>query len=47
VTMKNGVFLDVTPCGSFIKVRRIGELRKTLAVTSSWRKLRASVASYS
>jgi hypothetical protein len=47
VTMKNGVFWDVTPCGSyknrlseelgasFIRVTRIGELRTTLAVTSN------------
>jgi hypothetical protein len=43
--MKNGVFWDVTPCGSyknvseelsasFIRVTRIGELGTTLAVTS-------------
>jgi hypothetical protein len=42
--MKNGVFWDVTPCGScknlrfggtssFIRVTRIGELGTTLAVT--------------
>jgi hypothetical protein len=52
VTMKNGVFWDVTPCGScknrvseelsvsFISVTRIGELRTTLAVTSNRRTLR-------
>jgi hypothetical protein len=46
VTMKNGVFWDVTPCGfvrtdvseelsvSFIRVTRIRELGTTLAVTS-------------
>jgi hypothetical protein len=43
VTMKNGVFWDVTPCdscknrrfgsASFIRVTRIGELGTTLAVT--------------
>jgi hypothetical protein len=45
--MKNGVFWDVGPCGSFknlvseeriasiIRVERIGELRTTLAVTSN------------
>jgi hypothetical protein len=45
VTMKNGVFWDVTPCGSckyrrfggtsvsFIRVRRIGEIGTTLAVS--------------
>jgi hypothetical protein len=55
VTMKNGVFWDVTPCAfvrtdvseelsaSIIRVTRIGELR-TSAVPSSQR---ASVASYS
>jgi hypothetical protein len=47
VTMNNGVFWDVTPCGSartdvseelsasFIRVTRIGELGTTLAVTSN------------
>jgi hypothetical protein len=47
MTMKNGVFWDVTPCGScktdvseelsasLIRVARIGELGKTLAVTSN------------
>jgi hypothetical protein len=47
VTMKNGVFLDVMPCGSwknrrfeelsasFIRVTRICELGTTLAVTSN------------
>jgi hypothetical protein len=42
VTMKNGVFWDVTPCdvseepgASFIRVARIGELRTTQAVTSN------------
>jgi hypothetical protein len=47
VNMKNGVFWDVTPCGSvrtdvseelsasFIRVIRIGELGTTLAVTSN------------
>jgi hypothetical protein len=52
VTKKNGVFWDVTPCGScktdvseeliasFIRVTRIGELGTTLAVTSNRRKLR-------
>jgi hypothetical protein len=44
--LKNGVFWDITPCGScknrrseepsaFIRVTRIGELGTTLAVTSS------------
>jgi hypothetical protein len=45
--MKNGVFWDVTPCGSvktdvseelsasFIRVTRIGELETMLAVTSN------------
>jgi hypothetical protein len=36
VTTKNGVFWDVTPCGSIISVR-IGELWTTLTVTSNWR----------
>jgi hypothetical protein len=46
VTMKNGVFWDVTPCvseelsASFIRVTRIGELGTTLAVTSNRRTLR-------
>jgi hypothetical protein len=52
VTMKNGVFWDVTPCDScnnrrfgelsvsFIRVTRIGELGITLAVTSNRRTLR-------
>jgi hypothetical protein len=47
--MKNGVFWDVTPCGScktdvseelsasFIKVTRIGELGTTLALTTDAR----------
>jgi hypothetical protein len=51
VTMKNGVFWDVTPRGScknrvseelsasFIRVTRIGELGTTLAVTSNRHKL--------
>jgi hypothetical protein len=52
VTMKNGVFWDVTPCGScgseepsasFIRVTRIGELGTALGISSQ----RASVASYS
>jgi hypothetical protein len=55
--MKNGVFWDVTPCGSrrtdvseelstsFIMVTRIDEL-ETLAITSNRRTLRAWVASY-
>jgi hypothetical protein len=55
VTMKNGVFWDVTPCGSckngrfgvtwrlIIRVTRIGELGTTLPIFSQ----RASVASYS
>jgi hypothetical protein len=46
VTIKSGVFWDVTPCdlvrtdvseelsASFIRVKRIGELGTTLAVTS-------------
>jgi hypothetical protein len=52
VIVKNGVFSDVTPCGtcnnrrleelnaSFIRVTRIGELGTTLALTSNRRKLR-------
>jgi hypothetical protein len=55
VTMKNGVFWDVTPCAfvrtdvseepsaSFIRVTRIGELGTTLAATSNRRRQRASV----
>jgi hypothetical protein len=54
VTMKNCVFWDVTPCGSFknrrfeepsasfIKVTRIGELGTTLAATSNRRTQRAT-----
>jgi hypothetical protein len=50
--LKNGVFWDVTPCGSckndvsedpgasFIRVTRIGELGITQAATSDRRKLR-------
>jgi hypothetical protein len=53
--MKNGVFWDVTRCGSckndvseelsasFIGVTRIGELGTTLAVTSNRRTLRGMV----
>jgi hypothetical protein len=49
--MKNGVFWDVTPCGSLgtdvsqelsasiIRVTRIGELGTTLAVTSNQRSM--------
>jgi hypothetical protein len=52
VTMKDGVFLDVMPCGSFkndvseelsssfIRVTRIGELGTTLAVTSNRHSVR-------
>jgi hypothetical protein len=52
VTMKNGVFWDVTPCGScknrvsdehsasFIRVTRIGELGTTQAATSNRRSVR-------
>jgi hypothetical protein len=52
MTMKNGVFWDVTPVvivradvsdelsASFIRVTRIGELGTTLAVTSNRRTLR-------
>jgi hypothetical protein len=59
VTMKNGVFWDVTPCGSeelstsFIRVTRIGELGTTLALATDASceeipiLLGASVASYS
>jgi hypothetical protein len=55
VTMKNGVFWNVTPCGpcitdvseelrpSIIRVTRIGELGTTLVVTIN---RRTSVASY-
>jgi hypothetical protein len=54
VTMKNGVFWDVTPLALvridvseelsafFIRVTRIGELGTTLAVTSNRRTLRRS-----
>jgi hypothetical protein len=57
VSMKNGVFWNVTPCAlvrtdvseelsaSFIKVKRIGELGTTLAVTSNRRKLRRNFRS--
>jgi hypothetical protein len=57
VTMKNGVFWDVTLCGScknrrsdeltasFIRVTRIGELGPTLAVTRNISSQHASVAS--
>jgi hypothetical protein len=50
--MKNGVFWDVMPCGSFknpvseelstsfIRMTRIGDLGTTLAVTSNRRTLR-------
>jgi hypothetical protein len=42
--MKNGVFWDVTQCGSYknsiIRVTRITELGTTLAVTSNRRTLR-------
>jgi hypothetical protein len=53
ITLKNGVFWDVTPCAlvrtdvseepsaSFIRVSRIGELGTTLAATSNQRTLRA------
>jgi hypothetical protein len=48
VTMKNGVFWDVMPCGS-CKNRRFGELGTTLAATSNRRigisSQHASVAS--
>jgi hypothetical protein len=52
VTMKNGVYWDITPCGSsknrrfeepsasFIRVTRIGELGTTLAATSNRRTSR-------
>jgi hypothetical protein len=52
--MKNGVFWDVTPCGScknrrfgglsasFIRVTRIGELETTLAVTSNRKGIRST-----
>jgi hypothetical protein len=51
--VKNGVFRDITPCGScknrvseernasFIRVTRVGELGTKLAVTSNRRTLRA------
>jgi hypothetical protein len=54
--MKNGVFWDVTQCGFvrtdvteelsaiFIRVTRIGELGKMLAVGSNRRTLRRTVA---
>jgi hypothetical protein len=57
MTMKNGVFLGVRPCGflrtdiseelsaSIIRVTRIGELG-TLAVTSNRRTLRTMHALY-
>jgi hypothetical protein len=50
--MKNGVFWDVTPCASFTRVTRIGELGTKLAVTSNRGTLgipshRVSIASYS
>jgi hypothetical protein len=57
MTMKNSVFWDVMPCGSYknqvseeliassIRVTRIGELETTLAVLSISSQ-RASVASY-
>jgi hypothetical protein len=35
------------PSASFIRVRRIGELGTTIAVTSNRRTLRRTVASYS
>jgi hypothetical protein len=53
--MQNGVFWDVTPCGSyrtdlseelgasFIGVTRVGELGITLAVTSNRRTLRRNI----
>jgi hypothetical protein len=40
VTMNNGVFWNVMPCGSFMKATRIGELGTTLSVTSNRRTLR-------
>jgi hypothetical protein len=52
ITMKNGVLWDVTPCGfvrkavseelsaSIIRLKRIGELGTTLAVTRNRRTLR-------
>jgi hypothetical protein len=55
VTMKNGVFWDVTPCGScknrrfggtsasVIRVTRIGELGTALAVTSNTKYFFAAV----
>jgi hypothetical protein len=57
--MKNGVFWDVMSCGScknrvseelsasIIRMTRIGELGKTLAVTSNRSSQRVSVTSYS
>jgi hypothetical protein len=59
VTMKNGVFWDVTPCGSCKNRRfggtwrrlhqgdKIGELGTTQAATSNRRTRRTSVASCS
>jgi hypothetical protein len=55
IRVKNGVFWDVTPCGSvrtdveelsasFIRVTRIGELETTLAVTSNRRTLRRNTS---
>jgi hypothetical protein len=56
--MKNAVFWDVMPCGSYrnhvseelspsiIRMTRIGELGTTLAITSNRGTQRASVASY-
>jgi hypothetical protein len=58
VTVKNGVFWDVTPVAllrtdvseepsaSFIRVTRIGELGTTLAATSNRRKLRRNTKWY-
>jgi hypothetical protein len=55
VTMKNGVFWDVTSCGSlradlseelsasFIRMARIGDLGTTLAVASNRRTLRRNI----
>jgi hypothetical protein len=55
VTMKNFVLLDVTPCGScdvseevsasIIRMTIIGELGRTLAVTSNRRTLRRGLVS--
>jgi hypothetical protein len=54
--MKNGIFWDVTPCGSvrtdvseepsasFIRVTRIGELGTTLAATRNGRTQQLLVA---